>query len=303
VKIKQPSAMTLLILLHVMVLGVTSVLLLGRKKPPAVGPEKIVVIPIEGVISGEEGALGRGLSVSGLVETLKQLREKDDVKAVVLKINSPGGSVGAVQEIHRAILKFREKGKFVVSSFGDISASGGYYIACAGDKIVSNPGTLTGSIGVIMQMPNAEGLLQKIGLSMVTIKSGEMKDSGSPFRQMNPTERQYFQQLILDAYDQFYQAVKDGRHLDDAALKPLADGRVFSGRMALQNKLVDEMGGTEEAVELAKKLAGLEGKEPKVVTQKGKTSFERLLNLIGQSPLAPLESVAPSDVRLEYRVR
>lgn len=298
-KFQKPSTITLLIVLHAIVLVSTAVLLATRKKFPKSGNEKIVVIAIDGVITHEAGSLGQ-ISINDLVETFEDLRDDDNVKAVVLRINSPGGSVGAVQEIYRSILKFRQKGKFVVSSFGDVSASGGYYLACAGDKIVSNPGTITGSIGVIMQAPNVQGLLSKIGVSMVTIKSGEMKDVGSPFRNMKESERAYLTELILDAYGQFFDAVKEGRKMDEKALRPLADGRIFSGRKAHELKLVDELGGQEEAVELAKKLAGLEGKKPKVIVHRGKTSFERLLGVMTRQPLAPLLEASRATTKLEY---
>jgi protease-4 len=302
-KFSKPSPFTLVIVLHVIVLVATAAVLLTRKKSAQTTHDKIVIVPVEGVITYETGSLNKGASVDAIVETLEELRDDSDVKAVVLRINSPGGSVGAVQEIHRAVLKFRGKGKYVVSSFGDVAASGGYYIACAGDKIVSNPGTLTGSIGVIMQIPNVKGLFEKIGVSMITIKSGDMKDSASPFRAMSEDERKYFTRLILDTYAQFFDAVKTGRKMDEAALKPLADGRVFTGKMAKELNLVDELGGVEEAVELAKKLAGLEGKKPKIIHHKGANSLERLLNLLSKEPLAPFSKISNASTSLEYMLR
>lgn len=300
---KKLKPFTLLIILHVLILLVAVVLLARQKGKPAPDREQIVVLPVEGVISMERGSLGRGVSVDEIVRTINELRDKDNVKAIVLRINSPGGSVGAVQEIYSAIVKFRSKGKFVVASFADVAASGGYYIACAGNQIFAQPGTLTGSIGVIMHLPNVQGLLGKIGVAMQTIKSGSMKDIGSPFRQMTEQEKQYFTSLIDDAYNQFYLAVKEGRKLDDATLKQLADGRIFTGRMAEQSKLVDRLGGLEEAVEAAKILAGLAGKKPQIIFHKEKPSLERLMELFSKNPLSDLSSMAATEPLLLYLVQ
>lgn len=298
---KRIKPFTLLILLHLLVLVFTVVLLIKQKGKPGIDKEQIVVLPVDGVITMDSGnGLASGFSVDSLVEKINQYREKDSIKAIVLRINSPGGSVGAVQEITTALRKFRAKGKFVVSSFADVAASGGYYIACAGDKIVSQPGTLTGSIGVIMQLPNVQALLGKIGVSMNVIKSGAMKDSGSPFRQMSEEEKAYFTSLINDAYGQFFSTVKEGRKLEDNVLKPLADGRIFSGKMALDHKLIDELGGLEEAIELAKKLSSLEGKNPHIVHVKEKPSLERLLGIFSKSPLNDLAQVSQKEVGLLY---
>lgn len=297
---KKPSLLQSLVIFHGLILLLAVFFLARHKGEPAPDREKIVVIPIEGVISLKDGSLKRGHSVPEIVKRLKRIRKRDDVKAVVLRINSPGGSVGAVQEIYRALRKVREKGKFIVSSFGDVSASGGYYIACAGDKIVSNPGSLTGSIGVVMQLPIVQGLLRKVGVSMEVIKSGDMKDAGSPFRKMSATERKHFRTVILDAYDQFFQAVKEGRKIEESTLKSLADGRIFSGRMAFQNKLVDQLGGLEEAIEEAKKLAGLKGKKPEIIYPKDKPSLERLLRMFSKTPLEDLASMSDNQIRLMY---
>lgn len=297
---KYVKPFTLLIFLHLAVLAVVVGVLIRQKGQHPMGKSQIVILPVDGVITIDSGSSLSNVSVEDLVHTINELRDDDHVKALVLRINSPGGSVGAVQEITSALNKFRAKGKFVVSSFADVAASGGYYIACAGDKIVSQPGTLTGSIGVIMELPNVQNLLSKIGVSMQTIKSGSMKDSGSPFRQMTEQEKQYFLSLINDAYDQFYQAVKLGRKLDDATLKPLADGRVFSGKSALSNKLVDTLGDLEDAVNLAKTLAGLENKNPEIITHKEKPSLGRLLEILGWSPLKKIESVSRTHMSISY---
>lgn len=299
INIRLPRALSLLILFHAGILALAVIFLLRHKGIPAPGREKIVILPIDGVITHENGTI-RGDTVENLVATIDDLKDDDDVKAVILRINSPGGSIGAVQDIYGALAKLKSKGKIIVSSFGDISASGGYYVASLSHKIYCQPGTLTGSIGVILQMPNVQGLLTKLGVSFETIKSGQMKDAGSPFRALLPAEREYFTEVMKDAFDQFYQAVKTGRKMDDAALRPLADGRIFSGRMALQLKLVDGLGGLDDAIEVTKKLAGLEGKNPQVVVHRDKKSIEKILQLLSKSPVSELVSTATEAPQLLY---
>lgn len=213
-------------------------------------------------------------------KTLKELNafaEKDHIKAIVLRIDSPGGAVGPSQEIYDAVKRIKAKKK-IVASMGSLAASGGYYIACATDKIYANPGTLTGSIGVIMEMPNVQGLLKWAGVEMNTIKAGKLKDSGSPFRDMTPEERDYFEGVLADVHGQFIDAVASGRKLTVEEVKPLADGRIFSGRQAKEAKLVDELGGIEAAVADAGKLGGISG-EPK--TEYPKKDRKLLRELMG----------------------
>lgn len=196
---------------------------------------------------------------------IEALSETKGVKAIVLDINSPGGSVGAVQEIHSRILRIKkEKHIPFVALFDDVAASGGYYIASACDKIVAHPGTLTGSIGVIFSVSNMEGLFAKIGYKMDPIKSGKHKDIGSPGRAMTPEERRIMQDLIDDAYGQFVQAVADGRNMPVEEVKLLADGRVYSGHQALANKLVDQLGDSKDALMLAAKMGGIKDEKPRV---------------------------------------
>lgn len=299
-KLQRLKPFTLLIVVHAAVLLVAAAVLITRKGTVSAGRDKIIVIPIEGVISMDPNALGSGASVNDIVKSLKKISEDDSIDAVVLRINSPGGSVGAVQEIYRGLKKVKASGKPIVASFGDVSASGGYYLACAADRIITNPGTITGSIGVIFQVPNMQGLLQKVGVSMQTIKSGAMKDAGSPFRRMTESEKEHLDKVIQDAYGQFFEAVKTGRNMDDKTLKPLADGRIFSGRMAMDHKLADELGGLEEAVEAAKTLSGLEGKKPEIIYHKEKPTLERLMRLVGWAPIEPLKSLAFPSVELLY---
>jgi protease IV len=197
-------------------------------------------------------------------KTIKELNafaEDDEIKAIVVRIDSPGGAVGPSQEIYDVMKKIRAKKK-IVASMGSLAASGGFYIACAADEIYANPGTLTGSIGVIMELPNVTGLMKWAGVEMNTITAGKMKDSGSPFREMTPEERAYFEGMLEDVHGQFIDAVAAGRKLTVEEVKPLADGRVFSGRQAKEAKLVDQLGGLEAAVAEAGKLGGISG-EPK----------------------------------------
>jgi protease IV len=208
--------------------------------------------------------------------------------------------VGAVQAIHASLMRFRKSGRHVVSSFGDVAASGGYYVACAGDRIVTYPGTLTGSIGVVLQLPNVTGLMQKIGFRMESVTSGPMKDAGSPFRAMTPEEQKYFKFIVLDAYGQFFDAVKEGRNLPEAALRKVADGRVMSGRMAVEAKLADKLGGLKDAIELAKELSGLSGKNPRVIEHHDKPSLERLLELFSRTPVERALGMIDSSARLAY---
>jgi protease IV len=208
---------------------------------------RIAVVELEGVI----------IDVDDIVRDLKSHRENPLVRAVVLRINSPGGVVGPTQELFRAVQRLREAGKPVVASLGAVAASGGYYVAAATDSIYANPGTLTGSIGVIMQMANLENLMKKVGVDYVVIKAGQFKDVGNISRPMTPEERRVLQSLLDDVHRQFIDAVAQGRHLDRARVVTFADGRVFSGAQAKGLGMVDELGGLEEAVNAAAKLAGL----------------------------------------------
>lgn len=223
--------------------------------------ESVGWIPIHGSIYNSASGRVWEKGAEQWARHIKTMSEAKGVKAIILDINSPGGSVGAVQEIHSQIMRVRQEKKIpFVALFDDVAASGGYYIASACDKIVSHPGTLTGSIGVIFSVSNLEGLFGKIGYKMEAIKSGKHKDMGSPARPMTPEERAILQGVIDDAYEQFLAAVAEGRHLPLAQVRPLADGRIYTGSQALKLGLVDSVGDSEDAVALAAKLAGLKGK-------------------------------------------
>ncbi len=257
-------------------LGVTFLVNLFFPDLDLSGEDRIALIRVEGVILDAQTTVG----------DLKRFGDNPTVKAIVLRIDSPGGGVVPSQEIHDAVKRVRNKNnKAVVASMGTVAASGGYYIAAATDRIMANPGTLTGSIGVIMEMANVEGLLKKIGVEGVVVKSGRYKDVGSPLRKMSGEERALLQVVMDDVHQQFIQAVADGRSMDVAEVQLLADGRIFTGRQAKDAKLVDELGDLDDAIRLAADLAGIEG-EPKVVEPRRRFSIRELLEsqLVGMLP-------------------
>jgi protease-4 len=213
---------------------------------PLFGP-RVAIVELEGLIA----------ETDDLVRELRHHRDNPSVRAVVIRINSPGGVVGPTQEVHDALLRVRQAGKPVVASLGSVAASGGYYVAVAADQIYANPGSLTGSIGVIMQMANLDALMKKVGVDYVVVKAGQYKDLGNFSRPLTPEERRVIQALLDDVHRQFIEAVAKGRKLDRGAVAQFADGRVFSGTQALGLKMVDALGGLEEAIDAAAKLAKL----------------------------------------------
>lgn len=230
--------------------------------------DRIALIRVEGVI----------LDSQTTIEELKRFSENPSVKAIVIRIDSPGGGVVPSQEIYDAVKRVRSKNnKAVIASMGSVAASGGYYIAAATDRIVANPGTLTGSIGVIMETANVEGLLQKIGVEGVIIKSGKYKDVGSPLRKMSAEERSLLQAVMDDVHKQFIEAVAEGRSIELRAAQALADGRIFTGRQAKEAKLVDELGDLEDAIQLAAEVVGIEG-EPKLIEPRRRFSLREILD-------------------------
>ncbi len=251
------------------------------------GGERVAVVRIEGVIVDSRDA----------IEELRKFRENPNVKAIVLRIDSPGGGVVASQEIYSEVLKTRAEGRVkVVTSMGNLAASGGYYIAAATDRIVANPGTLTGSIGVIMELANVRGLMEKVGVQSVVIKSGKHKDLASPFRTMSVEDRAILQTVLDDVHDQFIQAVAAGRAMKVDQVRDLADGRIFTGRQARTVKLVDELGDLQDAIKLAGKMGGIAG-EPRVVETRKRFSLRDLLGNVFDGKVSPL---IPSGINLKY---
>ena len=254
--------------------------------------DKVAIIDITGAISRTET----------IIDQIHQYRDDQAIKAIVLRINSPGGSVAPVQEIYSELKKLE---KPIVASMGSTAASGGYYIAAIADEILANPGTLTGSIGVIMQFTKLKGLYEKIGLEQQVVKSGKFKDTGSPVRDMTDEERELLQATLDDVHDQFIDAVFEGRqeHLTREEIVALADGRIFSGQQALEHKLVDQLGNLPDAIDRAGELGGISGK-PKVVRTKRKTSMlERVLGSTGKENLDRLLDNAGVTFRYELHIQ
>ena len=255
------------------------------------GGVRVAVVEVNGIIGV---GLDRGVDADTLVRTLGEYRDDPSVAAVVVRINSPGGVVGPTQEIFSAVERVRAAGKPVVASLGAVAASGGYYVAVAANRIFASPGTLTGSIGVIMQLANVEGLLKKVGVDYVVVKAGTYKDIGNFARAMKPEERQVLQALLDDVYAQFVTAVAARRGLDRNTVLGFADGRIYSGQQARALTMVDELGGLEDAIEAAGKLAGISGK-PKVTYPRRRFSLRDLLsNQLGLDAAAALLPALPS---------
>ena len=249
--------------------------------------EKVAVLPISGLITDSEAT----------IEQLKKFAKDDSVKAIVVRLNTPGGGVGPSQEIYEEVRKIRGK-KVIVASMGALAASGGYYIACGADKIFANPGTITGSIGVLMQFVNVKDLIEKIGVKGFVIKSGSFKDTGSPVREMSPEERKLLQSVIDNVHSQFVNAVVEGRKLPREDVLAIADGRILSGEQAKGLGLVDVLGNQEDAVAEAGKMAKIEG-EPRVVTPpKKKFSILDLLREEAKSIID--EKLTQTRIRLDY---
>lgn len=259
----------------------------------------ISLIELEGTIAGSSSLMGDGIISPQEVDSLLNEAKKDSSSALIISINSPGGSVEPTQEIYNSIERFKEKsGKKVYVWMKEVAASGGYYLSCGADKIVAMPTTLTGSIGVIMNLVNSEELLKKIGVSLYTIKSGKYKDMGSISRPLTNEERAIFQNIIDESYNQFLKVVSEGRNIPLDQLKNLAQGQVFTGIKAKEVGLIDEIGDLEDTIALVKKDLNLKG-EPKIITHKRRVSFFSLLeNVIPYTQLDLLKSLKP--LTIEY---
>jgi protease IV len=272
---------TFLILFVVVVVVFAGALIIGIAARGA--GDRIGVVEIEGVITQPTDAM----------EDIVRFKEDDSIKGVILRINSPGGSAGPSQEIFQEVRKLRQKKKVFVS-MGSVCASGGYYIASAGDLIYANPSTITGSIGVIMEQAVVEDLLKKIGVQTNTLKAGEFKDVGSPFRKMRPEEREYLDRIIKDIHEQFIADVAQGRGMTPETARKLSDGRIFTGLQAKEVKLADRIGTFYDCLDDLKKTLNIKGK-PSLV--RGKRPFsivkwlvssmaQELISQISASPFA-----------------
>jgi protease-4 len=259
--------------------------LLGGPFVPA--GDKVGVVRVSGVLVDSRPVL----------EQLDEFAEQSDVKALVIRVNSPGGGVGAAQEIFRELEKITDKK--VVVSMGSVAASGGYYISLGAKRIFANPGTITGSIGVIMEFSSLKGLLEKIGLESYTIKSGKYKDVGSPFRKMTAEDQELLQGVVEDIHNQFVEVVASRRDLPLEKAKEIADGRILTGRQAKELGLIDELGNLQDAIDAAAKMAGIKGK-PRVVYSR-KLRFSLADFLLGERIVSLLERLGDETYQLSYR--
>jgi protease IV len=280
----------LLVIFFFVVLLLTAVL--TGEEGSTEGGGKIGIVDLEGVISSELSE-----------QTVRQLtKHRDDpaIKAVVLRIDSPGGGVASSQEVYEEVKRTRAGGKLVVASLGSVAASGGYYVACAADRIFANAGTLTGSIGVIVQLANAEELLRKVGVAATVITSGPFKDSGNPTRALRPEERQVFQALVDDVYQQFVEAVSQGRQIPLVEARQLADGRIYTGRQAKELRLIDELGTLQDVIAYTATTIGISGK-PTLVREREERLWW-LKFLLDRFPDTSLfRSLSHVDAVLQYR--
>ena len=265
----------------------------------AAGGGKVAVIYLNGAMSaGQSGDFwSSGSSGEGVIADLRRAANSPDIKAVVLRLDSPGGTPVSAQEIANEIERVQDSGKVVVASMGDTAASAAYWVAAVTDRIVANPGTLTGSIGVIMETANLQKLFESYGVSMDAIKSGPYKDIGSYARAVTPEERAILQSIVDDIFEQFIEAVAQGRGMETEQVRQLADGRVFTGRQALGLGLVDQLGDLQDAITLAGEMAGIEG-EPAVVNYSGGNIWSSLIRGAMEDII-----IDAATYRLDYNIR
>jgi len=251
---------------------------------------RVALVDVKGVITSSEN----------IVRQIRKYEDDGSIKALVLRVDSPGGGVAASQEIYDQLLKFKDSGKFIVVSMGSVAASGGYYIACAADSIVANPGTVLGSIGVIISFPIFERLMDKVGVKMEVIKSGDLKDVGNYARQITPADRKMLQALIDDSYDQFIKVVAESRDLEIDSVRGFADGSVFTGRQAMQFGLIDRLGTLQDAIVVAGEMADL-GDDPRTVKERPfrRPWWDLVMKLAGFDP--GFLGLQRSWPHLEYR--
>lgn len=243
--------------------------------------QKIGVVEVKGILSDSRD----------IVRQISKYRKDPSIHGIILRIDSPGGPVAPAQEIYNEVLKTRAQ-KNIIASMGSLAASGGYYIASPATRIVANPGTLTGSIGVIMVSSNIQKLMRKIGLEPVVVKSGKYKDIGSPMRPMSEEERQILRNVVDDVHAQFVEAISKGRNLPIEEVRKLADGRIFTGRQALDLKLVDQLGGFEDSIELLMELEGMTERPRIVQESESRSVIDWLLQGLLRNSLGP--SALPS---------
>jgi len=261
---------------------VVAIAFIAGRSDRYLGNETIALLRVEGPI----------IDVRWFMDQVKDLRDDDDIKSVVIRIDSPGGAIAPTQELYTELLRLKEV-KSVVTSMGTVAASGGYYLSCATDWIVSNPGTITGSVGVIMEFTNLEGLFDKLGIRSQTIKSGKFKDTGNPGREMTAEEKELLQSMIMDTYEQFVEAVIAGRQVNEDEVRPYLDGRVLTGRQAFKLGLVDELGNINDAIQKAADMAGL-SEIPKDIYEPERERPSLFSIMFGQSATRALVSLSDS---------
>ncbi len=235
--------------------------------------DKLAVVELNGVITSSED----------IVRQFKKYRQNRSIKGIVLRVDSPGGGAVASQEMYEEVKKTRDSGKPVVVSMGALAASGGYYVSCGASKVVANPGTLTGSIGVISEFLQLHGAMDKLGVSIKTIKSGKLKDAGSSSRAMTIEDEKYFQRLMDDVHKQFIGVVELERKLSHEDAIRLADGRVFTGKQALKLGLVDTLGTFEDAINICAQVCGIGGEPALVRERKRQTVWESIFGSVVES--------------------
>jgi protease-4 len=238
---------------------------------------RIAVIEIDGLIEDDERYL----------EQIRRFRRDPSVKGFLVTINSPGGLVGPAQSLYWELRRLREEGYPVVATIGAVGASGGYYVALGADSIFVLPGSLTGSIGVIMELPDVSGLMRKVGVEMQVVKSADHKDTGTMYRPLSPEDREVLNALVSDVYEQFVEAVAEERGIPAEEVRRLADGRIYSGRQALERGLVDRIGNMQDALAAVGRMAGL-GEDPRVVRQPPEVGFTLLDLLLGRGATSSL---------------
>lgn len=264
-KIAFLSSIVILVVVAIIIGIVKSNSDINKLNTPISG-KQIAVVRVEGVITGgkQEAVFGSVASAETIMENLRVAAKDPNTAIILLRINSPGGSAPASQEIGEEIKRIKkEKHLPILTSMGDVAASGGYWIASCSDKIIANPSTMTGSIGVIMETQSWQELYKKIGVSNYNVKSGAHKDMGSNTRELSVDEKQILQNMVNDIYEQFVDIVSIGRNIPTAKVRALADGRIFTGRQAKAVGLVDTLGNYYDALDIAQKAAGLSG-EPDV---------------------------------------
>jgi protease IV len=235
--------------------------------------DKIAVVDLKGTITSSDD----------VVRQLKKYRSMRAVRAIILHIDSPGGGVVASQEMYEEVRSIRDGGKPIIVSMGSLAASGGYYVACGGSRLVANRGTLTGSIGVISEFLQLRGALDKLGIDLKTIKAGKLKDAGSPTKKMTDEEQKYFQDLMDDVHRQFITVVARERHKDPKDLEKIADGRVFTGEQAVELGLVDTIGTYQDAIKIAASMIGIDGEPALVIERKKQSALESIFGDVGES--------------------